>query len=433
MQKQIKYRTLFVLHRRSAKDAPRVQFRLRWESRSLAMSTGMEADPAKWDGRAQRCAPGSFHGPKGTPASAINAELRRWEDAAAETLDGFARDGHVPSVDEARNALQAALFLEPGESSGGGVTAAFDEFCREQGEAGAWSDGTRAKWGVFRRHMLRWRRDPQWADFSEAGLVSFLAYLREGRGFRNSTAGKTLALMRWFLSWADRKGFPTGAAYRTFRPKFKGQDIRPVIFLTWGELMSLWEWDASGHEYRGNVRDVFCFCCFTSLRFSDAENLRWTDVGRDSIRVTAVKTAEPLEIQLNGWSRELLGRHVDEDNGGDRVFPRIPNQVFNRELHALCRECGIDEPVHRTWYRGARRVDEVAPKWSLISSHAGRRTFICNALAMGIPAAVVMQWTGHSDYDSMRPYIGVSQETKAAAMRLFDERGKASPGDPETP
>lgn len=38
-------------------------------------------------------------------------------------------------------------------------------------------------------------------------------------------------------------------------------------------------------------------------------------------------------------------------------------------------------------------------------SHTGRRTFICNALAMGIPPQVIMKWTGHSDYKAMKPYI----------------------------
>ena len=39
---------------------------------------------------------------------------------------------------------------------------------------------------------------------------------------------------------------------------------------------------------------------------------------------------------------------------------------------------------------------------------------------MGISPTVVMQWTGHSDYSAMQPYIGVAQDTKAAAMALFD-------------
>jgi hypothetical protein len=41
---------------------------------------------------------------------------------------------------------------------------------------------------------------------------------------------------------------------------------------------------------------------------------------------------------------------------------------------------------------------------------------------MGVPAQVVMSWTGHSDYNSMRPYIAVADETKAKYMKVFDNR-----------
>ena len=138
--------------------------------------------------------------------------------------------------------------------------------------------------------------------------------------------------------------------------------------------------------------------------------------------LTTVKTAKPLEIQLNKWSREILWRYVDEGLPEDRVFPYVSNQVVNRCLHEICKHCGIDSPVHITWYRGPERHDEVHPKYELISSHCGRRTFICNALAMGISPTIVMQWTGHSDYASMKPYIGVAQATKEAAMALFSEK-----------
>lgn len=53
-------------------------------------------------------------------------------------------------------------------------------------------------------------------------------------------------------------------------------------------------------------------------------------------------------------------------------------------------------------------------QWSaiLMSSNlgidAGRRTFICKILALGILAQVVMKWTGHSNYKTMRPYIDLS-------------------------
>ncbi|ERJ75743.1 hypothetical protein HMPREF9148_01706 [Prevotella sp. F0091] len=41
-------------------------------------------------------------------------------------------------------------------------------------------------------------------------------------------------------------------------------------------------------------------------------------------------------------------------------------------------------------YKGDERIDDVTPKYAL----SGRRTFICNTLALGIPPQVVMNWTG---------------------------------------
>ena len=74
-----------------------------------------------------------------------------------------------------------------------------------------------------------------------------------------------------------------------------------------------------------------------------------------------------------------------------------------------------------TYYKGNERIDEVTPKYALLSTHAGRRTFICNALALGIPAQVVMKWTGHSDYKAMKPYIDIADDIKANAMNKFNQ------------
>ena len=133
-----------------------------------------------------------------------------------------------------------------------------------------------------------------------------------------------------------------------------------------------------------------------------------------------VKTVEALDIELNKWSDEIISRHVDRNHGDDHVLPQIPNQVLNRYLKRIARDCGIDAPVHLVEYRGSERTDRTVPKWELVGSHAGRRTFICNALMMGISPTVVMQWTGHSDYRAMRPYIAVADQSRRDAMSAFD-------------
>lgn len=69
------------------------------------------------------------------------------------------------------------------------------------------------------------------------------------------------------------------------------------------------------------------------------------------------------------------------------------------------------------------RIDETHPKWELLSTHAARRTFVCNAIMLGIPPSIVMKWTGHSDYRAMKPYLEIVDDTAKRAMSAFDNAG----------
>lgn len=40
------------------------------------------------------------------------------------------------------------------------------------------------------------------------------------------------------------------------------------------------------------------------------------------------------------------------------------------------------------------------------------------------PASVIMEWTGHSDYKAMKPYIKIVDAAKAENMARFDNFGK---------
>ena len=56
----------------------------------------------------------------------------------------------------------------------------------------------------------------------------------------------------------------------------------------------------------------------------------------------------------------------------------------------------------------------------LVGTHTGRRTFIVNALSLGITPNIVMKWTGHSDHKAMKPYIDIVDSIKASSMTKFD-------------
>lgn len=82
--------------------------------------------------------------------------------------------------------------------------------------------------------------------------------------------------------------------------------------------------------------------------------------------------------------------------------------------------CRIDTPIHLTHFSGARRIEEIKPKRQLLTTHVARRTFVVNALRLGIPAEVITRWTGHSTLDAMRPYMAIVDALKAESMAKFN-------------
>ncbi|GHT77633.1 hypothetical protein AGMMS50262_19160 [Bacteroidia bacterium] len=126
-------------------------------------------------------------------------------------------------------------------------------------------------------------------------------------------------------------------------------------------------------------------------------------------------------IELNNHSRSILDKYKAIHFEDNKALPVITNQKMNDYLKELAELAEIDEPIRETYYKGNQRIDDVTPKYALLGTHAGRRTFICNALSLGIPPQVVMKWTGHSDYKAMKPYIDIADDIRANAMDKFNQ------------
>ena len=156
------------------------------------------------------------------------------------------------------------------------------------------------------------------------------------------------------------------------------------------------------------------------MRYSDAASLKKSDVKENTIEITTQKTADNLIIELNNYSKAILDKYKNIQLEDNKALPVISNQKMNEYLQELAELAEIDEPITQTYYEGNKRIDQVSPKYALLGTHAGRRTFICNALSLGIPPQVVMKWTGHSDYKAMKPYIDIADEIKVNAMEKFN-------------
>ena len=401
-----------------------IRMRVNFASKRIEFTTGYRIDAAKWDSDKQRVRNGCTNKLKQS-ASEINASLLGYYTEVQEIFKKFEVEEIMPTpeqIKEAFNALHRPIEeVKPRKSTPNAFYKVFDEFVRDCGRQNDWTDSTYEKFAAVKNHLMNFRDGLTFDFFDEKGLNDYVTYLRDVKEMRNSTIGKQLSFLKWFLRWAFKKGLHQNNAYDSYKPKLKSTQ-KKIIFLTWEELNKLREFEIpAAKQALDRVRDVFLFQCFTGLRYSDVFNLRRSDIKGDHIEVTTVKTSDSLIIELNNHSKAILDKYKDVAFEDDKVLPVITNQKMNDYLKELAELAGIDEPVRQTYYRGNERIDEVTPKYALLGTHAGRRTFICNALALGIPPQVVMKWTGHSDYKAMKPYIDIADDIKANAMSKFNQ------------
>lgn len=412
-----------------------------------ATSVGYSVCPQHWiDGIRENA--GAYHrngiwvlpgteNSKHIPAEMVNKNLKEVE----AFLNVYAlRCTDRPTTMELRQKVREALKREDAP-----VCLSLNEwiskFIREQGSTAGWELSTLHAMHTFQKHMRCFGKAHDLEYFDVDGITAFIKYLREKAHLQENSVRKQYKNLVWLMNWALRNKYTAQDDIKRYKPKFKLIQ-KPVIFLTREELMRVYYYkvpvngtkvklvNEDGLPYFKTVqeaggiekaRDLFCFCAFTSLRFSDMYKLRRSDIDEQYIHVVTQKTHDTIPINLNSYSCAILDKYKECKFKDDKALPVITNQQMNAALKDLCELCGINEPIRISKYVNGNRIEEIFPKWKLVGTHAARKSFICYALSIGIPPVMVMQWTGHSDYQSMKPYIDIASADKSKAMELFEK------------
>ncbi|MBS2101144.1 site-specific integrase [Carboxylicivirga linearis] len=238
----------------------------------------------------------------------------------------------------------------------------------------------------------------------------YVDFLLKNVKLANSSIAKDIKKLKTFLNWATDKGYNKNINYQKFKTATnEGQ----IFFLTWDELIHLNNYDLEENERLKKIRDVFCFGCFTGMRFSDIMNLKHENIKDDYIFITTIKTSTPNAIPLNQYSRSIYNKYKGKKGN---VFEQITNQKFNEYLKELGRLVKLKTQVQLVTYKGGIREEKMVDKSEILSSHIARKTFITNALAKGMKTEVIMDITTHKDYKVFKRYFKVVDEHKKSEM-----------------
>lgn len=406
-----------------------VMIRVRWNNRKceVGFSVGCNADPEKWDNENQRARYNTTHkvGGKVYVARDINNRISQFLECIEESFTEYGVHSQIPTTKELKELVNEklgrmkgeVLIEEVEEVHEKTLKEAFFEFMKLRPSENNWGEKTHCKYNQMWDHLNSFDSSIS-LDTLDKKKLNGLKEWYIANGYHNATINKHFRNLKGILKWADSNGYPVKKEVFTYKTNLPVPP-KTVTFLKYRELIHFASFQFPvNKEYLDRARDLFCFMAFTSLRYSDLKVLKKANVSGEYIELYTQKTKDKIRIPIVSHARKILEKYKNRE--GVCVFPVPSNQKLNDYLKEAAELAGLDREIVETYFIGTQRHEEIYKFYETISCHDGRRTFVCCSLALGISPTVVMSCTGHSDYESMRPYIEVADETQKMQMEKWN-------------
>ncbi len=234
----------------------------------------------------------------------------------------------------------------------------FADFVRKhiKVKVGVNASGTVAYHYTFVSKLERYQPNASFSEITTDFINGFIQSEKKN-GISDNTLRKTLGTFRHYVRIAIRKKFiiddPFASAVRVHASD------PDMIYLTPEELntaIDVYNMEKLTPSLQRTLRH-YLFACMTGLRISDFKQASFEQIIGDYLVYVPVKTLyakrKPIRIRLCPLSKQLI-----KDENGDRttgpLFPSVmADQVVNRYLKNVAKECDIDKPLN---FKSARHT-----------------------------------------------------------------------------
>ena len=257
-------------------------------------------------------------------------------------------------------------------------------------------------------------------EINEEFKELFVNYCK-GENYSQNTMQRELNIIKMFCKFAKYKGVDVHIELEGLK---LNKEKTEKIYLSLKEIDQI-EAAQIDKPYLINARDWLIISCFTGQRISDfmrfnKEMIRVED-SKTLLEFDQQKTGKTMTIPLHSKVMLILKKY-----NGD--FPkRISDQKYNDYLKEVCKIAKLHQKVKGKKQiniskdpleRKVRRVEGVYPKYELVTSHIGRRSFATNHYGK-IPTSYLIYVTGHSSEEMFLNYIGKSNKDMALELTKY--------------
>lgn len=234
-------------------------------------------------------------------------------------------------------------------------------------------------------------------------IEEFEFYLKTKDNLSINTASGYLKILKLLIKIAVKQGWINTDPFTSYRCKQK--DVSREC-LTQNEIDTLLSQEFATPRME-MVRDVFIFCCYTGLAFSDVYKLNSSHISRGVdgnlwLFIERTKTEQGCRIPLLAKALEILKKYKKhpECQIKNRLLPVCTNQKMNEYLKVMADTCGINKKI---------------------TCHVARHTYATTVLMNnGVSFEVTSKLLGHKNLATTQIYAKITDK------RLSDEMLKLS-------
>lgn len=246
--------------------------------------------------------------------------------------------------------------------------------------------------------------------------------------------------------WKSKVSPATYNAHVKFlRAMFKTLKLKAGLILNpWAEIKTM-EKETQGRENftpeelaaicskaTGSFRYMIALGLYTGMRLGDVVNLRWDNIGKDSIQIIPLKTRRkgkkismPIHPVLRAMLNELKAQASDSEpahnashsDAGGYLFP-AEREAYAKEVSAVTirfqqflNDCGIKT----TEAGGAHRRKAIVRK----GFHSLRHSFVSLCAANRVPQVAIQELVGHGSPAMTELYSHADFEQKQNAIKTL--------------
>ncbi|MCP9613122.1 site-specific integrase [Coprobacter tertius] len=229
-------------------------------------------------------------------------------------------------------------------------------------------------------------------DLEPDFISRFDAFLKIEKGCAQNSAITRLKNLKKIIHLALKNDWIRKDPFAYYR--FKIEETDPE-FLTMDEIKVI-----LGKEFTikrvEQVRDIFVFCCFTGLAFSDVKGLLPEHLIRDNngnlwIRKKRQKTSVMCNIPVLPVAASILDKYKEVAACSGKLLPVLCNQRMNSYLKEIADICGIGKNL---------------------TTHMARHSYATSVcLANGVSMENVAKMLGHADTSITKHYARVLDQS----------------------